>query len=170
MFLSEIVLYPLDSEEPSATYQISDGLVLQIGNQDKSLVTVSDTCLTFADSNGTVKGTYNYAGRYLREYTLGGDGFVALLLNRYRAGSTGQVVTVDSSGQELGKLDVEEVMALSAAGRYLAVLYADSLVIYTSDMTEYARLENTGDTRDVLLRKDGSAVLLGSEQASLYLP
>lgn len=170
VFLSEIVIYPLDSEEPSATYQISNGLVLQIRNQDKFLVTVADTCLTFADSNGTVKGTYNYAGRYLREYALGGDGFVALLLNRYRAGSTGQVVTVDSSGQELGKLDVEEVMAMSAAGRYLAVLYADSLVIYTSDMTEYARLENTGDTRDVLLRKDGSAVLLGSEQASLYLP
>ncbi len=63
------------------------------------------------------------------------------------------MVTVDSSGQELGKLDVEEVMAMSAAGRYLAVLYADSLVIYTSDMTEYARLENTGDTRSVLAQR-----------------
>lgn len=187
-FLSSIVLYPLEGTkapasysdssgqllqtiEPSASYSIRNALVLQIGNFDGCLTAVSDTCLTFAGTDGKVKATYDYAGRYLREYDLGGDGYVALLLNRSKSGSTGQLVTVNTAGEEVGTLSVkDQILNISAAGRYLAVLYSDSLVLYTPDLLEYARLEDTGSARDVLMRKDGSAVVAGSERAELYLP
>ena len=170
-FLSNVVLYPLDSEEPSGSYTISDGMVLAMGSVNGRLATVSDTQLTFADENGGVKGTYSYGGSFLREYDLGGSDFVPLLLNRYKAGSVGRLVTVSNSGEEIASLDVnDEVFNLSAAGRYVAVLYADRLVIYTEELQEYAILMDTSSARDVLVRPDGSALLLESERATLFLP
>ena len=133
--------------------------------------TVSDTALTYAGANGEVTGSYAYSGSYLREYDLGGNGFAALLLNRYRSGSVGRLVTVDKSGEVLGSLEVrEEVLHISASGRYLAVLYADHLVVYNQEMQPYATLRGTGDAQNVLMRPDGTVLLLSGETARLFLP
>ena len=170
VFVSNIVLYNLNEEAPYADYDVVDGLVAAIG-QDGDLITVSDTCLTFAAVNGEVGAAYSYGESYLREYALGGDGFTALLLNRYSSGSVGRLVTVDREGQELGSLDInEEVLHISAAGRYLAVLYASRLVVYNPNLQVYATLNGTDYARSVLMRSDGSAILLGSETAKLFLP
>lgn len=171
VFVSNIVLYKMPETEPAADYSISGGLVAAIGEQEGRLVTVSDTALTFASTGGEIAGTYSYNGSYLREYDLGGTNFTALLLNRYRSGSVGRLVTVDKDGEELGSLDVrEEVLSVSASGRYLAVLYADRLAVYNPDLQPYATLQGTGDAREVRMRPDGSAFLLSSGSASLFLP
>lgn len=175
VFVSNVVLYDLtkpgEVDHPMADYDISDGLVAAIGQQGGKLAAVSDTCLTFADAKGDVTASYSYGGAYLRDYDLSGDGFAVLLLNRYQSGSVGRLVTVDADGTELGSLDVnEEVLSVSAAGRYLAVLYADRLVVYNQDLQVYASLRGTGYAREVLVRTDGSALLLSSEYAGLFLP
>lgn len=171
VFVSNIVLYKMPGTEPAADYSISGGLVAAVGEQEGRLVTVSDTALTFAGANGEIAGTYSYGGAYLREYDLGGMGFAALLLNRYRSGSVGRLVTVDKDGEVLGSLDVrEEVLDISASGRYLAVLYSDRLAVYNQDLQPYATLQGTGDARGVLMRSDGSALLLSAGSASLFLP
>ena len=64
----------------------------------------------------------------------------------------------------------EQVLSLSAAGRYIAVLTADRLDIYTQDLTLYNTLEGTQSARAVLMRSDGSAMLIDSETARLYVP
>lgn len=173
VFVSNIVLYEIgvSGEEPAADYSISGGLVAAIGEQEGRLVTVSDASLTYAASNGEIAGTYSYSGSYLREYDLNGSGFTALLLNRYRSGSVGRLVTVDKNGEEAGSLDIrEEVLGISASGRYLAVLYSDHLVVYNQDLQPYASLQGTGDTREALMRPDGSVLLLSASSASLFLP
>lgn len=171
-FVSNVVLYSLwDDEEPIGYYDVAGGLVLSIGKQGRKLVTVSDTGLTYATAAGTLAGTYSYKGAYLREYDLGGDGFTVLLLNRYRSGSVGRLVTVDGEGGELGSLEVrDEILSISAAGRYVAVLYADRLVVYNQDLQTYASLHGTDYAKEVLMRPDGSALLLSAESASLFLP
>lgn len=171
-FVSNVVLYSLwDDEEPIGDYDVAGGLVLSIGKQGRKLVTVSDTGLTYATAAGTLAGTYSYKGAYLREYDLGGDGFTVLLLNRYRSGSVGRLVTVDGEGGELGSLEVrDEILSISAAGRYVAVLYADRLVVYNQDLQTYASLHGTDYAKEVLMRPDGSALLLSAESASLFLP
>lgn len=174
IFLSNVLLYDLTKPgdaELSASYEIRDGLVAAITQQESQLVTVSDTCLTYADTKGTVSGSYDYHGLYLRGYALGGEDFTALLLNRYESGSVGKLVTVDQTGTERASLDVNrEVLDISAAGRYLGVLYTDSLVIYNQDLQVYASLNGTDFATGVLLRPDGSALLLASEKAGLFLP
>ena len=171
VFVSNIVLYDLTETEPAADYDISDGLVLEISQQDNRIVTVSDTVLTLADPKGTVEGSYSYGGEYLREYDTAGDDFTVLLLNRYQSGSLGRLVTVDEKGEEIASLDIsDEVVGLSAAGRYIAVLYIDHLEVYNQDLQTYATLEDTGYARDILMRSDGSVLLLASESARLFLP
>ena len=171
VFVSNVVLYELDQEEPFADYDVTDGLTAAIGELDGTLVTVADTCLTMASPAGEVEAVYPYNGAYLREFDLRGDGFAALLLNRYKSGSVGRLVTVSPAGEEIASLDVNrEILSLSAAGGYLAVLYTDSVVIYTEELEVYASLEGTDYARDVLMRPDGSALLLAAESAHLFLP
>ena len=76
-----------------------------------------------------------------------------------------------TDGTQLGSLDVkEEILDISAAGRYLAVLYADRVVVYNPDLQVYASLTGIDQARGVLMRPDGSVLLLGAESAHLFLP
>ncbi|MCI8817939.1 MAG: hypothetical protein HFG04_02140 [Oscillibacter sp.] len=173
VFVSSIGLYDIskDAKEPVASFNISGGLVAAIGEKEGRMVTVSDTVLSFANSNGEITGSYSYKEAYLRAYDLGGTGFTTLLLNRYRSGSVGRLVTVDRDGEELASLDVrEEVLSVSASGRYLAVLYADRLAVYNQDLQLYATLRGTGNVREALMRPDGTVLLVSAGSASLFLP
>lgn len=170
-FVSDVVLYDLTQTEPVADYSVKDGLVLQIGQQGECLTTVADNMLTMADVDGTVKGEYSYGTSFLREYDLGGDNYTVLLLNRYQSGNVGRLVTVGTDGTETASLEVnDEVRSLSAAGRYIAVLYTDSLVVYNQDLQTYATLKGTGYAKSALVRNDGSALLISAESARLFLP
>jgi hypothetical protein len=171
VFVSNIVLYDLSETDPYANYNVENGLVLAIGEQSAQLATVSDSCLTFGKVSGKVGATYDYSNEYLREYSLDGEDYAALLLGRYQSGSVGRLVTVGADGKEIASLDVnDEVRGMSAAGRYIAVLYADSLVIYSQDLQEYASLKGTDYAKSVLMRADGSALLIASDSAELFLP
>ena len=78
---------------------------------------------------------------------------------------------MNTAGEEIAALTVDsEVLDMSAAGRYLAVLYSNKLVIYDQRLRECAVLEDVSSARRVLMRSDGSAVLAGTNAASLYLP
>ena len=173
VFVSNVLLYDLREPgkiEPFADYSISDGLVLATGQQDGRFVTVSDTCVTCASYSGRVEASYDCGGAYLRSYSLGEE-FTALLLNRYQAGNVGRLVTLDAEGEELGSLEIhEEVRGLSAAGRYLAVLYTDRLVVYNENLQVYASLRGITGVSGALMRPDGSALLLSAESASQFRP
>ena len=171
VFVSDIVLYDLDSKDPRTTYSITDGLVLSIGQVGGRLTTVADTGISFADTAGKLRGTYSYAEEYLREYDLGADNCAVLLLNRYRSGSVGRLVAVGTDGMQQAELDIrDEVLDLSAAGRYIAVLYTDRLVIYTTQLQEYATFSGIDSVKGVRMRSDGSAVLLGARKATVFVP
>ena len=171
VFISDVVLYRLNEEEAETDFRLKDALALEIVQKGSSLAVVSDTCLTFARTDGEIQFRYDYGGEYLRDYNLDGDGFSALLLNRYASGGAGRLVTVDGEGQELGSLEIrEEVLGLSAAGRYLAVLYADRMALYNQALQPYASLTGTDSLRGILTRADGTVLMLGASAATLFLP
>jgi len=171
VFVSSVVLYDLKETEPYGEYSIQDGLLLAIGQQGQRLTAVTDTSLAFADPDGQNQRVYSYGEDYLRDYDLHGEDFTVLLLNRYRSGSVGRLVTVDAEGTQIASLDVNtEVLSVSASGRYLAVLYADSLVVYNRELQVYATLQGTEYAREALMRPDGSVLLASAESAELFLP
>ena len=171
VFVSDVVLYNLLETSPFADYEIKDGMVLEAGEISSRLVTVNDRCLTSATARGRIVGTFDYSDEYLREYSVGGNSFAVLLLNRYQSGSAGRLVTVGTDAKKIASLNVnEEILSVSAAGRYIAVLYADRLVIYNQDLKEYASLTNTDYAKSVLMRNDGSALIFSADCAKIYLP
>lgn len=168
-FVSSMVTYDVTKTDPQGAYTVSEGMVLAMDERNGRQITVSDTALTFAEQ-GEVTGQYRYDGEYLRDWAVGED-YAVLLLNRYYAGSIGRIVTVGPDGKEIASLAVdEEVISLSAAGRYVAVLCAGELKICTPELLEYAVQAGTDRAKAVLMCDDGSALVLESEKGTRFVP
>jgi len=171
VFFSNILFYDLKTAQQTASAPVTDGLVLDLYGEGESLTAVTDSSMVFTKLSGGAGERASYSGWYLREYSLSGDGFAAVLLGRYQSGSMGSLSTYDREGKLLGSVDLrDEVQSISACGAYLAVLYSNRLVIYNPDLTEYSVLTDTDYARTVLMREDGSALLLSASAGWIYLP
>lgn len=179
-FSSSLELYTLNSasgtvEEsaefvPDSTHDLSGNVILALRHTAGLVWALGDQGLTVAGHDGSLSHV-NWSDRYLKLYDLSGDGFAVALLGKYRAGSQATLQVVDDSGALTGSLELnEQVLSLSAAGRYFAVLTGDRLDIYTTDMTLYASLEGTQGARKVVLMADGSAILISADSASFFVP
>lgn len=175
-FESTLSFYRLDeladgqTPVPQVSLSLGDSLTLDMLEQDGVLWVLGEYKVWAVTAEGELQGSYDYTGRYLKEFSLEGDGFAAMLLGRYQSGTQAELAVVSPDGAERSLAVSEQVLSLSAAGRYLAVLTADRLDIYTSDLTLYDSLEGTQGARKVLMRADGSAVLIDSDTARLYIP
>lgn len=168
-FVSSLQIYKLTSDTQQADASV-DGGVYELGAVDGRFCAVTDKALCFVKNDGAVT-EYSYQGATLSRCSLGGGKFAAVLLENYSSGGLTHLATVNTAGEEIASLAVEsEVLDLSAAGRYLTVLYSNRLVIYDQKLQPCAVLEGVSSARRVLMRADGSAVLVGTNAASLYLP
>lgn len=179
-FTSTLALYDLGnlradgvSQEavPAASCSLGGNVVLELGTSSGRWWALGDQGLWLLDGGGTVLGIQDWSDRILKAYTLSGNGFSAALLGRYRADSQASLSVVDSSAVLTGTLTLDsQVLSLDAAGRYFAVLMADRLDIYTKDLQLYSSLTGTQGAQQVLLREDGSAILISTGTARLYVP
>ena len=170
-FQSFLVLYHTDSDKMVATTPVDGGVAYALETLQREFCAVTEQRLYLLDSGGELKASYSYGGQFLRRCVVGDGGWAALLLSRYKSGGYASLITVDGDGNELGGCDIDgEVLDISTAGRYVAVLFSDRLTIYDKYLTEVATLPDVSEVRAVLMRADGSAVLAGASGASLYLP
>lgn len=170
-FQSFLVLYHTDSDKMVATTPVDGGVAYALETLQREFCAVTEQGLYLLDSGGELKVSYSYGGQFLRRCVVGDGGWAALLLSRYKSGGYASLITVDGDGNELGGCDIDgEVLDISTAGRYVAVLFSDRLTIYDKYLTEVATLPDVSEVRAVLMRDDGSAVLAGASGASLYLP
>ena len=172
---SQISFYSVDrtggGNDPDAVYSLGNNTVLKLSWPSGPLRVLGENSLALVNPDGSLAGEYSYNGRYLKGCSLDGDGFCTLLLGKYRAGTSAQLVTVDLTGTETAALSLEEqVLSLSSSGRYLSVLTADTMDIYTQDLALYHTAQGTQGARKVLQRADGSVTLIAGETARLYLP
>lgn len=179
-FISILSVYDLSSipmdetiydVSPSATTQLGNSVILALRQMDNSVFALGDRGAHILDSSATLAGSVDWSDLYLKNYSLTGDGFAVALLGKYRAGSQSILYTIDDKGILTGTLALEEqILSLSSAGQYFAVLTADRLDIYTNTMELYSSLSGTQGARKVLLRADGSAMLISADSARLYVP
>ena len=170
-FQSFLVLYHTDSDKMVATTPVDGGVAYALETMQREFCAVTEQGLYLLDSGGDLKASYSYGGQFLRRCVVGDGGWAALLLSRYKSGGYASLITVDGDGNELGGCDIDgEVLDISTAGRYVAVLFSDRLTVYDKYLTEVATLPDVSEVRAVLMRADGSAVLAGASGASLYLP
>lgn len=179
-FTSSLLLYNLGQltadgvsrdAVPFASCPLDGSLVLELDSSGDRHWALGDRGLWVLDAQGATLGRLDWSDRILKACSLSGDGFAAALLGRYRTGSQSTLSIVDSDGALTGSLDLDEqVLSISAAGRYFAVLTADRLDIYTKDLSLYSSLTGTQGAQKVLLHRDGSAILISSGTARLYVP
>ena len=169
-FCTQLTWYDLTEEEPAQVASLANHVGFDLGQAGEVYVSVSDSEVAFVGGSGGVVGGYSFGGQYLQDYAFGDD-FTALFLTRYQAGSIGTIVLLDSQGNLLGAMDIsDEILDIDAAGDYLAVLQSNALVLYHRDLTEYSSLEDTDYASHVLMDGDGSAVVIGGNEAWRYLP
>ncbi len=170
-FQSFLVLYHTDSDKMVATTPVDGGVAYALETLQREFCAVTEQGLYLLDSGGELKASYSYGGQFLRRCVVGDGGWAALLLSRYKSGGYASLITVDGDGNELGGCDIDgEVLDISTAGRYVAVLFSDRLTIYDKYLTEVATLPDVSEVRAVLMRADGSAVLAGAFRAAACPP
>ena len=171
VFASKLLVYDLESAQLTGSRIIQDGLVMDFSCNNNRMICLCDKRFVIATLDGQMLLDRPYGNLYLHDYALDGDGFCALLLGRYQSGNICTLTTFDVDGAELARLELtEEVLDISAAGEYLAVLYDDALVIYTRDLQEHARLEDTQYAGQIQMRADGTALMISGASAWRYLP
>ena len=156
MFQSSVVLFRTDSEEILRTIPIGNALIYDLhflpGN---TLCVLCEDALYFYELDGQCLGSYAFEDAYLKDYTLDGNGFVTLVMNLYKAGNGYTALTVGYDGTVLGTLPIsEQILDISASGKYLALLTSGALSIYDQNLTEYAVSDNTTGASSAVMRED----------------
>ena len=171
VFASRLLVYDLASAEQVSETAIRDGLVMDFSNRADRLLNLCDSRFTITTLTGETLLDKAYGNLYLHDYAITGGDFAALLLGRYQAGNICTLSTYDLDGMLLASLEVtDEVLDLSAAGDYLAVLYGDSLAIYDNTLSEIARLDTTDYAGQVRMDPKGTALLISASSAWRFLP
>lgn len=167
---SSAVIFETDQEEPTA--------ILSLGNEyflDLDFVSGSTLCAIGEDSahffhlNGEQTGVYDYSDTYLTHYDTQADGFIALATNKNRAGGQFTLITLDTSGKELASTLIEdEILDISTAGNYLAVLTTEKLTVYNARLKVCAQTDQISSASQVVARENGSALLISGSEAVLF--
>lgn len=171
VFESTLCWFRTDEENVQQMQSLGDTLVYDLHfTDDDTLLVVTENGLRYLSADGKTRGEYDFAQRYYRGCAYG-DGFTAAALDLFRAGNRSVVVTFDGAGRQLGERYIEEeLLDVSARGKYCAVLTAQSLTIYRRDLSVYASTENAAMATSVILRGDGTAILISDRSASVYVP
>ena len=171
IFASRLRVYDLATGELKSSASIRDGLVLELAVNGGRLLSLCDKRFTITSLDGESLLDQAYGNLYLNNYALGGRDFCALLLGRYQAGNISTLTTYDLNGNVIASLDLtEEVLDISAAGNYLAVLHGESLAVYDRELNERARLEDTGYAAQIRVQEDGSVLMISGASAWSFLP
>lgn len=169
-FESTLTLYRLSDGEKMAACSLGDNVVLGLKSDEAGFWAVGDGGVSIVGTDGALLGSYAAGGLFLKGYALDLTDGAALLLGQYAGGGAGSLALVGADGSANTLNITQEVLSLSAAGRYLAVLTADKLTVYNDDLTVYAAAKNDGNTRRVLMRQDGSVMMIGASGANLFVP
>jgi hypothetical protein len=168
-FVNYLEVYECSSGEKLMGLNLGSSTVLDCYWTGDLLRLQQENGVTLVRSSQVV-GTWSDSTQYLQSYGLEGVDYTVELMGRYKAGSVGQLMVINDDGEEYASRAIkEEVLSLSVTERYIAVLTANRLLILTSDLEEYATIPNSGDAQ-VLMREDGSAMLIGNGMAHLYVP
>lgn len=162
-----IRVFSLSSEEEKGSFVAPGELLIDLVWTDSDMLcAISQTRAVFLDGDGELHGAYDFAGLYIVDYSLDGDGFIALALSKYLSGSASLVVTVGESGEALGTFAPEsELKSIDACGKHVAILSSDGAAVYSPTLSRQGGTEDIQGVKRALLRKKGDTILVYSASA-----
>lgn len=167
---SSLVRLSLDSEDEQARYTYN-GLIYDACLTGENIAAVTGTSVLFLNDSLEVCGEYDLDGLFLAFYDFSGDNPV-LVTGESPLSAERNLTVLNSSGDELYTVSAAgQVQDISAAGKYLAVLYNNgSAAVYNPDMSEYASYNGVSGYEAIIAREDGSAVAAGIYSAQVFSP
>lgn len=170
-FSSIVNLYDGKEGDLVSSTVLEDQFILEMYWESNNIWLQGNDSATVLDQDLNVLGTWSEPNQYLQGYSLNGDNYAVEVASWYKAGGSGEVLLIDEQGDTAcSKAISGEVLSVSAAGRYIAVLTAEALTIYTSnDLEEYAQIENNGSKR-AIIHSDGATMMIGADSTWLYVP
>lgn len=171
--LAQYVIAELDPKNPtpSAVWPLGNRLPLDVVWDSGGIRVMAEYAALAADNSLQETGAVDWSDRYLKRFSLDCSDTFVTLTGKYQSGSQTVLELFDRSGQSLGSLESSRpILDISAAGKYVAVLTAQQLDIYTRELELYATVENTSNASHVVLLEDGSAFLADQSTAWLQLP
>ena len=170
-FESQLLLYPTDSDQPSATVSLGSSAVLNLEYEQNYIWVLTDDSLHILSADSSSHAVYSFGRSYLKGCRLGGDGFALLLLGHYRAGAATQAAVVGPDGSLLADLELrDQILAYDAAGSRFALLTGDELTLYSPDGQVLSALNDPQGAKYMALSSDGFALLANQQEAWFYLP
>lgn len=164
---SRLVLLKLDSEELQGEYT-DPGLIIDFAFTDSGITAVSTTALVGLSGELEERWRFDFGGRYLEKYALGGS-LTALALTDYQVGGNRTVETVDDRGNGKGSLSLAESPAdIDVRGDTVAVLTAEQVAVYSGTMEETRSYACDFGAGHADLRTDGSVICSGTFSAYVY--
>lgn len=166
-FETTCVLFATDQEEPVAQVSLGSDLIFDLRFvSPRRICAVGESALHYFDLDGSHYAQYPYAGGELMSFDMHADSFTAIVRNMNEAGSRFRITTVDDRGEQLAELSLDdEIIDISANGRYLAVLTADSLQVYDRRLRPCLSEDNVGFATRVCVQEDGAALLIDGASA-----
>ena len=169
-FDSVIIFYNVSDGQEKGRCALGSDVVLDLNWSTDGLWCIGGYGV-YLIQNCALTASYVDSTRFLQNFSLGGDGYAALFFNKYQGGSAGSLTVLDAKGTELSVGLDEEVLSISAAGGYIGVLTANSLTIYdAADLSVYAGTDNSNGARRIVMQSDGSALLVATSTAELFVP
>ncbi len=170
-FVSTLSQYSLSDGAMTRSAAVSDQPVLDLTWDESGMWLQQEFGVVRLNNRLEQVSQWSDNGLHLQGYSLNGDGFALEYFSQDSAGTLGQLVCIDYDGNVVGTMHYSrEVLSATAAGRYIAVLTSSQLFLYDSGFEQYAGLSNDSGLLAALVRSDGTAMLIGGEQAGVFLP
>jgi len=164
---SKISCFNMSGQEERGSYISENTLLYDLAYLSTNRIcALGENAAVFLSDRAEFISSYSFSDGYLKDYSMDGSDFLSLVIGKYKTGSAASIITLSPDGSVLGSIDIKrEVQSISACGKYLAVLYDDELVIYRSDLSELKRVPEVTNVRQVVMRADGSVVMLTNSGA-----
>lgn len=162
--------FSLNKETPLAECTFDKTLVFDLSFLSNDLVrAVGDEGYYVVGMDGTIRGLFNFDGRYLLEYEFGSTAFTAIFVSEYRGGAGGRLITLNASGEVLAEVEMaRDIVSMSAFGKNLLVMTSAGLVQYDSNLVSQYANETLMTARRAVLRPNGDILLLSAYSAERF--
>ena len=177
IYRSAVVLLRTDRPVADLEQEDSGAVRAELGNRviyelrfldESHLLAVTQDELVFLDLKGELLSTLPLEGERLVDYAVSREGWLLLALE---GGGAARVLSLDASGNTLARLELaDRVRSVSAEGRYGAVLTEMELRILDSRLEEYDRSWDVLGATRVVVRADGTALLIAAGGTKLFIP
>ncbi|MCL2546670.1 MAG: DUF5711 family protein [Oscillospiraceae bacterium] len=155
-----------DSGEPAYVFSQPDGVPLAVTYRRGNVIaTLWEDELILLDNQAREIARWGWSGQVLRSFSFGGD-YIVLQVSRYQSEGGSTIVVLDNDGNVIAeKAFGEDIIDLDAGGGKIALLTRDAGVVYSTRLEELGVVMIEPDERGVIVRDDGSLVLLGQRAA-----